>query len=118
MLRRFVLAIAVVAAVTCGMRAARGQAFTDPAKAGPDFVVQGEYKGDLKLPDQDQPLTIGAQLIALGDGKFHGVFFMGGLPGDGWQRGDMQLEVDSATENGVVTFTGDNGSGKSWMASS
>jgi hypothetical protein len=95
--------------LTAQVRATEDQAFTDPAKAGPDFAIQGEYKGELKL---DDVTPLGSQVIALGDGKFRGEFFFGGLPGDGWSRGDMQLGVDSTTENGVVTFMGDNGSAK------
>lgn len=97
----------------CGLaglgRAAAGEAFTDPAKAGPDYSAQGEYQGNLDL--QGQEVKIGAQVIALGNGKFHGVFLFGGLPGDGWSRGGQMLEVDSTTEDGKVTFAGDNGKG-------
>src|SRR5262249_39253239 len=49
---------------------------------------------------------------ALGDGKFRGEFFLGGLPGAGWNRGDRQLSVDSSTEKGTITFSGDNGSAR------
>ncbi len=84
------------------------ESFTDPAKAGPDYAVQGEYQG--KLGNGDQELPVGAQIIALGDGKFHGVFYFGGLPGDGWNRGDMKIEIDSTTDTGTITFSGDQGS--------
>ncbi len=110
MLRCLILTSAVCCLAALPLRAAEGEAFTDPAKAGPDFAIQGEYKG--KLGIQDQEAEIGAQLIALGDGKFHGVFYFGGLPGNDWKRGDMELEVDSATEDGVITFPGEQGSAK------
>lgn len=53
--------------------------FTDPTVAGPDLCVQGEYTGKVggKVP-------IGAQVIALGEGKFEGILYGGGLPGVGW----------------------------------
>jgi len=100
----------IVSALAGQSWAAGAEAFTDPAKAGLDYKIQGEYKGELKVQDQAAPF--GAQVIALGDGKFRGVFYFGGLPGEGWNRGDMQLTVDSATQDGNVTFTGDNGSAK------
>jgi hypothetical protein len=90
--------------------AAPAEAFTDAAKAGPDFAVQGEYQGTVKTPDQET--QVGAQVIALGDGKFRGVFFIGGLPGDGWMRGDPQVAADSETVDGAITFTGEGGSAK------
>jgi hypothetical protein len=110
MLLRVFLAAIVGCALMSQARVQGAEAFTDAAKAGPDFAIQGEYQGNLKFQDQDAPF--GAQVIALGDGKFRGVFYFGGLPGDGWKRGDMQLSVDSTTEDGKVTFTGDNGSAK------
>jgi hypothetical protein len=110
MLRYALSAAAVSLAIASHALAAGAEAFTDPAKAGPDFAVQGEYEGTIKTPEQE--LKIGAQVIALGDGKFRGVFCIGGLPGDGWQRGDPQLAVDSETKDGAVTFTGETGSAK------
>ncbi len=107
---RILLMTVMACAVASQAWAAGAEAFTDPAKAGPDYAIQGEYKGQLKLQNEDAPFA--AQVIALGDGKFRGVFFFGGLPGEGWKRGDMMLIVDSTTEDGKVTFTGDNGSAK------
>jgi hypothetical protein len=110
MLRRALCSLIVVLAAAAQCLAAGAEAFTDPAKAGPDFAVQGEYAGTLKTPDQE--LKVGAQVIALGDGKFRGVFYFGGLPGDGWSRGDTAISTDSTTEDGVVTFVGDGGTAK------
>ena len=111
MMRHLIWAPMIIAAVASSSSAAdKSEAFTDPAKAGPDYAVQGEYKGELKAEDQAIPL--GAQIIALGDGKFHGVFYVGGLPGEGWKRGDNKVETDSETKDGGVVFSGEGGSAK------
>ena len=105
-----ILAAVFLFALATYASAADGEAFTDPEKAGPDFKIQGEYAGTIKTPDQD--LKVGAQVIAFGDGKFRGVFLIGGLPGDGWQRDDPTMEAYSKTQDGVITFEGDAGVAK------
>ena len=66
----------------------------DPAKTGPDYAIQGEYVG----------MNRGIQVIALGDGKFSGVATMGGLPGDGWKRGDKTEKIEGKREGDVATL--------------
>jgi hypothetical protein len=75
--------------------------FTDPKEAGPDFAVQGEYVGELNA-DQEK-ITQGVQIIALGEGKFRAVAHHGGLPGAGWDKSEP-MQVDGQTADGVTTF--------------
>ena len=67
-------------------------AFNDPAKAGPDFLLQGEYAG----------ANYGVQVIARGHGKFHSVGFNGGLPGGLGPQ--CRHEADGEVKDGSVTF--------------
>ena len=67
--------------------------FTDPAAAGVDFQLQGEYSGE----------KCGAQIIALGDGKFHLVGWDNGLPGEAPDAKKNQ-EIDGSLEGGAVHF--------------
>ncbi len=83
-------------------------AFTDPAKAGTEFAIQGEYAGEIKRDDETR--KVGVQVIALGDGKFRAVAYPGGLPGDGWNQ-ESKHTVDGEIKDGVATFVGDNGQG-------
>lgn len=113
--KRFVaLAAAVVLAISAQARAAEPEkkpaekkpaAQRDPKhatvyltaeEAGPDGATQGEYAGP----------NWGAQVVALGDGKFHAVLMPGGLPGAGW---DAKTRYESEGErgaDGVVTLKG------------
>jgi len=79
-----------------------GQTFTDPATAGQDFTVQGEYVGVVEGGD-----TWGAQVIALGDGKFRCVGYPGGLPGDGYNPKDTKKETDGSLSGKVAEFKAD-----------
>ncbi len=93
-------ALLLALGVSC-LAADRQKVFTDPAKAGPDFAFQGEYVGTATTDSGE--VKHGAQVIALGDGKFRGAGYQGGLPGDGWdeQRNDA---VAGELKDGVVTF--------------
>jgi len=93
-------AMLLVLVATC-VAADPAKVFTDPAKAGPDFAVQGEYVGDVKT--DEGPIRFGVQIIALGDGKFRAAAYRGGLPGDGWDRSDRSTS-DGERKDGVVTF--------------
>src|SRR5437762_1010995 len=71
-----------------------GEVFTDPSKAGPDYVIQGECAGD----------GWGVQVIALGDATFRAVLHKGGLPGDGWD-GSAKTEIEGKRAGNGVSFS-------------
>lgn len=81
-----------------------GPTFTDPKAAGEEYSAQGEFKGELKADDNR---TWGAQVIALGKGKYRLVGYPGGLPGDGFQAGDETKEIEGSRSGDKVTFKGD-----------
>ena len=74
---------------------------TDPAEAAkdPDFAIQGEYFGEV------DGQKAGAQVIARGEGKFDIVGYAGGLPGDGWKRGDKQHFATAKRQGDTVVVT-------------
>jgi len=121
----------LIALATYSCLGAGGDATTNPEDAGPDFAIQGEYLGTVKSDEGEAP--IGAQIIALGDGKFHGVFFPGGLPGEGyegrfrlqtemdiypgygpapegWERGPETIHAEGERVDGLVTLRNEHGS--------
>jgi len=83
--------------------AAPGDATLTPETAGPDFLVQGEYLGEA------DGKKVGAQVVALGEGKFQAAFLPGGLPGAGWDA-VTRVRVEGKTE-GAKTQFGAPGSG-------
>ncbi len=80
--------------------------FTDIAKVNDDYAVQGEYMAD------NTPLgPIGAQIVALGDGSFDGMFYVGGLPGKGWELEDDLIESRGTRDGKIVRFKADSEEG-------
>ena len=75
--------------------------FLEPADAGPDFAVQGEYVGE----------GCAAQVIALGEGKFHIVGWDKGLPGTVADF-EKKMEVDAQREGEKVVFNGSGWKGE------
>ena len=70
-----------------------GEALTDAAAAGADFELQGEYQGE----------NCGAQVIALGAGKFRVVGWDKGLPGE-TPEATKTVEIEGTLEGGKVAF--------------
>lgn len=98
-MRHAMLIATLFAAFANGQAAERESvpAITDPAQAGPDYAIQGEYLADAKGG------KVGVQVIAYGDGKFHAVVLSGGLPGDGW-NGKDSTEADGTGADGKAGF--------------
>jgi hypothetical protein len=86
----------------CSLTHAQKDAAADPSKVDKDFPIQGEYVGSVDTPDGMQ--RWGAQVVALGDGKFSAAFYPGGLPGDGWDRQRDRLTAEGSRTNDIVTF--------------
>lgn len=96
---RGLLAVALLVALpSASLLAADPQ---DVVIKDPDFLVQGEYVGEVNKPDGKK--KFGVQVIALGKGKFHAVWRDGGLPGDGWDKAEATPH-DGETVEGVTTF--------------
>jgi hypothetical protein len=80
--------------------------FTSVAEAGPDYLVQGEYEGT--GPDGKK---FGAQVVALGDGKFDVYLLTGGLPGAGWDL-KGRVKVTAQRFEATTKITGKDLSGE------
>jgi hypothetical protein len=84
------------------------RAFVSQESADADFAYQGEYSGEINV-DQDK-LKYGVQVIALGDGKFRAVGYLGGLPGDGWNK-EGRVETEGSKIDQTVTFKSEQAQG-------
>jgi hypothetical protein len=80
---------------------------TDPAEADKDldFAIQGEYVGEGTWMDGEK-VKVGAQVIALSKGEFTVVVFKGGLPGEGWKRGDLQFSLAGKRQDDATALFG------------
>ncbi len=76
-------------------------------EADDDFAVQGEYLGC--LAGACGRTTVGLQIVALGNGKFQGLRFEGGLPGHGAIVLPGQA-LEGRREGERVLLTGSDGS--------
>jgi hypothetical protein len=108
---QFSLMLILAAMMACPASAAH-QEVVDPevAKADPDFAVQGEYLGEGVLPDGTEG-KVGAQVIARGGGEFEVCLLAGGLPGEGWKKGDPQFRTQGRREGEQVVIQGKGLSG-------
>lgn len=79
------------------------KAVLDPQKADADFAYQGEYLGEIER--DGAKVTLGVQMIAQGKGKFLGVGYFGGLPGEGGIGNDLMRAEGDIKEGGIVAFT-------------
>jgi len=100
----------------CGFACAAGdrqREITDPAEAAkdPDFAVQGEYIGEGLWSDGEN-VKVGAQVIARGNGQFDVVATRGGLPGDGWKRGEPRFTLSGKRDGEITKLSGQDFSGK------
>lgn len=84
-------------------RAAEIPAFTDPDQAGAGFQVQGEYRGTV-----GGTIPIGIQIMDMGQGKLEGLLYPGGLPGAGWENGEV-FHLRGILQGKEAVFTGVHG---------
>lgn len=100
-----IVCLTIALSVTGELFADDGSAIHEPAKlkGNADYKVQGEYLGQLGNGKG------GLQVIAMGDHSFEAVVYVGGLPGDGWKRGDVTYTGKGKTENGATKILGKNG---------
>ena len=90
----------IIPVVACLAGNSFGQLWTDPkdSKLPADFKFQGEYAGK----------GMGAQVIALGKGRFHAVVYPGGLPGAGWD-GENKILLDGSLDGDKAAFAAAEG---------
>ena len=94
------LLVGVLSAELDTVLAAKNVDAADPKKVDADFKFQGEYAGSL-----GGQYDVGAQVIALGGGKYKMVLFPGGLPGAGYD-GAEKREYMGSRDGNTVNFEG------------
>ncbi|MDP6446594.1 MAG: DUF1080 domain-containing protein [Pirellulaceae bacterium] len=105
---RFPLAIFAAALVMLPIATvAKGPKISDPAKVDKDFAFQGEFSGEIG----EEKAKLGVQVIALGEGNFRAVGYLGGLPGDGWDTTKEKIITDGKLVGDSVEFKRERGTG-------
>jgi hypothetical protein len=84
-------------------------AIAEPKDAAkdPDFAIQGEYEGEVKV--RDETVKIGIHLIAKGEGQFAAKAYHGGLPGAGWDEKKPLVGTATRTGENKATIKDDKG---------
>jgi hypothetical protein len=101
-----VAALAVVLAAAFSCRAQAIQEIIDPevVKKDADFRTQGEYLGKGPLFGSDA--AVAAQVIARSKGEFEVFVLKGGLPGEGWKRGDQRVRLEGHRVGKTTNLSG------------
>ena len=92
-MKKLAFALLLLAPIAFGVAAdpkPQGKIWTDPKKAAaehPDFLLQGEYVG------QKNGAKVGIQAADMDQGRFLVTTYRGGLPGAGWEGGELTSEV-------------------------
>jgi hypothetical protein len=85
---------------------AEHKTWTDPESAlheDTDFAIQGEYQ------NSEAGKVIGAQVVALGSGRFDVYILDGGQPGEGWEPGKSRALLKGGRKDDVVVCADDSG---------
>jgi hypothetical protein len=96
-MKHFAILLSLATAASAADSKPKAETFLDPAKAGPDYLDQGEYKNDWGA----------IQVIALGAGNFQMVTYQGGFPGEGWNQ-EFKTETPGKRGGNKIIFAGEN----------
>lgn len=112
-LRHKFLLACVTPAVLALAGACTAQEIIDVKEAAkdPDFAIQGEYVGEGVAEDGARG-KVGAQVVALGEGKFDVYVLIGGLPGDGWTPDRDRVRLSAVREGETVRIEGEGAVGE------
>ena len=105
------LSLAAVAIQPTCAKPPKGLNATDLSMVDEDFAFQGEYAGTV-TDSEGKEVKLGCQVIALGEGKFDAVVYVGGLPGADWTREDHKEKVKGEKEGDKVVLSGEKISGE------
>lgn len=94
---RSLLMVALLLMLQTSCKSAAGPGETDPAKAGDDYKIQGEY-----MVKSKERKPAGVHVIALGKDEYEVIVYDDGLPGAGWKRGDRKYSAKGKLANGKL----------------